>query len=252
MEKIKLFTYFLIFLLIIPVQITHGEGLPKMDGIISDGEWDGSHDKTVRMTNGIDISVKAIYTDTDVYYLITFPHNSPGDIIQRNPTDGINIINHDYFGLEFDNNNDGAIMGTSDNPDDLILIDYDMPGAIDMFSHSFHVYRDVNFDGENNADGASNDENGMLIYEFRKSLNPQDINGYDVSLKEGDSYYVMFAIWDDKKIRTDASYINIKIGASQFVEMIVGDTALRMTKELIAVMSLFVAGIVLIVPIARG
>lgn len=218
-----------------------------MDGIISNDEWNGSHDKTVRMTNGIDISVKAIYTELDVYYLITFPHNSPGDVIQRNPNDGDSIIDHDYFGIEFDNNNDGAIMGTSDNPDDLIIVDYDIPGAIDMFSSSFRVYRDVNFDAENNVEGASNDENGILIYEIKKSLDSQDINGHDVSLSEGDSYYVMFAIWDDKKIRTDASYINIQIGDSQFVEMTVGDIRSRLTKELIAVMSLFIVGIVMIV-----
>lgn len=218
-----------------------------MDGTISDGEWEGSNEKIVRMTNGIDITVKAIYTEMDIYYLITFPHNSPGDVIQREPNDGDSIINHDYFGIEFDNNNDGAIMGTPNSPDDLIIIDYDVSGANDMFSHSFHVFRDVNFEGKNNVEGASNDENGILIYEIRKSLDSQDTNGYDVSLTEGDSYYVMFAIWDDKKIKTDASYINIKIGDSQFVEMIVGDTGSPRIKELIAVMSLFMAGIVIIV-----
>lgn len=218
-----------------------------MDGTISDDEWNGSHEKIVRMTNGIDISVRTIYTMSDAYYLITFPHDSPGDVIQRIPTNGDSIIDHDYFGIEFDNNDDGAIMGTPDSPDDLILIDYDMPGAIDMFSSSFRVYRDLNFEGENNVEGASNDKNGELIYEIRKTLDSHDTNGFDISLSEGDSYYVMFAIWDNKKIRIDASYINIKIGDSQFIEMVVGDTTSRLTRELIAVMSLFIVGIVVVV-----
>ncbi|MCE7737646.1 MAG: hypothetical protein GPJ54_22335 [Candidatus Heimdallarchaeota archaeon] len=238
----KRFAYFIVILLFVPVQITHGEGLPILDGIISEGEWDGSFEKIIRMNNGIDITLKAIYTETDVYYLVTFPHNSPGDEIERDPAAG----RHDYFGIEFDNNKDGTIMGTTDSPDDMVLIDYDVPGAVDMFSHSFLVFKDLNNEGENNVEGKSNEDDGTLIYEFRKSLNTIDVNGYDIILKEGDSYFIMPAIWDNKNIHSAAGAINKQIGNSIFLELTVGEPASLLIEEFISVIAIVLAsGVVL-------
>ncbi len=231
------FGFIIIILLFMPVQITHGEGFPTLDGIISDDEWDSSFDKTIRMNNGIDISLKAIYTESDVYYLVTFPHNSPGDEIERDPAAG----KHDYFGIEFDNNQDGTIMGTIDSPDDMVLIDYDVPGAIDMFSHSFQVFKDVNNDGKNNVEGKSNDIDGILIYEFRKSLSTVDLNGYDISLQEGDTYFIMPAIWDNKNIHSAAGAINKQIGNSIFIELTVGEPASLLIEEVVSVILIILA-----------
>jgi len=230
-------TYFIVFLLFIPITVTHGEGLPTIDGIISNGEWDNSYDKTIRMDNGIDISLKTKYTEADAYYLVTFPHNSPGDVIERDPAAG----KHDYFGIEFDNNKDDAIMGTLDSPDDLILIDYEVSGAIDMFSYSFKVFKDVDFEGKDNVEGKSNDKDGILIYEFRKPLNSADENGYDITLKKGDSYFIMPAIWDNKYTKSAAGSVNIQIGNSKFIELTVGDTTFPLVEETVSIITILLA-----------
>jgi hypothetical protein len=127
---------------LVPIPFTHAQGNPIIDGLISSGEWDQSEKFNFRMTNGVDITLKIIYTETDIYFLATFPHNSPGDVIVREPWINNEAVQHDYFGIEFDNNKDGVIMGTSDNPDDMILIDYKQSGAVDMFSWNNHVYPD--------------------------------------------------------------------------------------------------------------
>lgn len=237
MEKYTTIGYIIVVLLFMPIKITHGEGLPTLDGIISDGEWDGSFDKTIRMNNGIDITLRAIYTESDVYYLVTFPHNSPGDVIERDPAAG----KHDYFGIEFDNNRDGTIMGTIDSPDDMVIIDYDVSGAVDMFSHSFLVFKDVNNEGKNNVEGKSNDVDGILIYEFRKSLSTVDLNGYDITLKDGDSYFIMPAIWDNKNIHSAAGAINKQIGNSIFLELTVGEPASLFIEEVVSVITIVLA-----------
>ncbi|MHA2099437.1 MAG: hypothetical protein ACW99A_12230 [Candidatus Kariarchaeaceae archaeon] len=216
--------------------------LPVPDGIISNGEWDGAETHKIRMNNGIDINFKIIYSETDVYYLATFPHKSPGDVINRNPTDGTTNLQHDYFGIEFDLNNDGLIMGTSGNPDDMVLIDYDQPGAVDMFSHSYKVFKDENYEGESNVEGASNDVDGVLIYEFRKSLNSTDSQGYDISLADGDKYYIMFALWDDKFIHSAAGSVNIQRGNSQFLEFVVGGRSSTTEQDVIIVVAIVAVG----------
>lgn len=233
--------YLLVFTMLLPVQFTKGEYVPVLDGIISDGEWTNAQARKIRMNNGIDINFKVIYTDTDAYYLVTFPHNSPGDVIVRDPSVNGNVIRHDYFGVEFDVNNDGVVMGTNKDPDDLILIDYDQPGAVDMFSHSYHVYKDEDYSGENNVEGMSNDENGILIYEFRKSLDSKDRNGYDISLKKGDSYYIMIAIWDNKYVGSAAESINLQIDNSLFMKLRVGNPETNIYKEIISGATILIA-----------
>ncbi|OLS25243.1 MAG: hypothetical protein HeimC2_19190 [Candidatus Heimdallarchaeota archaeon LC_2] len=228
MKKANLNVFLLFIFLIIPIPNSNGAVPLIMDGNITNGEWDESYSQTIRMSIGIDISLKTQYTETDAYFLVTFSKNSPGDEINRDPSTG----SHDYFGIEFDNNNDGAIMGTEGSPDDMILIDYDRVGALDMYSHSYHVFIDENNQGTNNVEGQSNDVDGFLIYEFRKSLNSTDSKGFDISLKEGDKYYIMPAIWDDEFLGETTTTINTQIGNTIFIEMIVGEPAETFTQNI--------------------
>ncbi|MHA2033363.1 MAG: hypothetical protein ACW99Q_28665, partial [Candidatus Kariarchaeaceae archaeon] len=91
-----LFRYSIIILLLVPIPFTHAQGNPIIDGLISSGEWDQSEKFNFRMTNGVDITLKIIYTETDIYFLATFPHNSPGDVIVREPWINNEAVQHDY------------------------------------------------------------------------------------------------------------------------------------------------------------
>lgn len=229
MEKVNIALFIVLISLFIPVSMSSGQVPLKMDGIISDGEWDDSYSKTIRMNHGEDVVLKTQYTETDVYFLVTFPHDAPGDVINRDPETG----RHDYFGIEFDINDDATIMGTPQSPDDMVLIDYDQPGAVDMYSHTFTVFEDEKSGGTDDVEGTSNDINGTLIYEFRKSLRSRDTKGYDISLKTGDKFYIMPAIWDDKPTHQTTSAVNLEIGNRLFVEMTVGEPADNKNQEIL-------------------
>ncbi|MCY3412396.1 MAG: hypothetical protein INQ03_12235 [Candidatus Heimdallarchaeota archaeon] len=199
----------------IPLMVT--AALPDIDGKL-DPIWDEAKQYDIEMTNGQILDLRIIYTETDIYFLAILDHSSSEDEIIRN-TEG----RHDYFGIEFDLNNDGVIMGTPDSPDDMIIIDYERPGLSDMYSHSYTAYDDNSTGGENNGDGASGELNGKLIWEFRKPLNSGDTAGYDISLQEGDEYYIMLAFWDDKYPHNSATYTNTFKDNNQFIRFFVGD-----------------------------
>ncbi len=236
MEKANIGVFIILISLFIPIPMSSGQVGLIMDAVISDGEWDDSYSKTIRMNHGEDIELKTQYTETDVYFLVTFSHKAPGDVINRDPTSG----KHDYFGIEFDRNNDATIMGIATSPDDMVLIDYIEPGAVDMFSHTFTVFEDAKNGGSNDVEGMSNNVTGTLIYEFRKSLKSSDTEGYDISLKTGDTFYIMPAIWDDKPIHETTSRVNLEIANRLFIEMTVGEPADKTNQEI------FVFGVIIL------
>lgn len=217
-----------------PLHVEAASGTPNIDGIIDSDEWVNGESRKVRMTFGRNIILTTLFTETDMYFLAEIPHDSADDVINRNPKDGDRNIKHDYFGIEFDLNQDDAIMGTPRSPDDMYLIDYSVPDGVDMFSHSNLVFEDELYDGKNNGAGKSGQSNGYLIYEIRKPLSSLDSKGYDVSLKLRDKFYIMLAFWDDRNIHSAAGSVNIQIGNTVFMEMIVGDPIIEIQKEIIA------------------
>ncbi len=157
-----------------------------------------------------------IFSETDIYLLFKFEQiPASSELINRDPHSG----RHDYFGIEFDNNNDGNIMGTAENPDDIILFDYEEYGAVDMFSHSFRVFYDTDFEGTNDVEGTSGENGAYLIYEVRKPMQSNDQNGYDIELTDGDNIYLMIAIWKDKNTHSAAGSVNIEVNGSIFLEI---------------------------------
>ncbi|MHA2101315.1 MAG: hypothetical protein ACW99A_21855 [Candidatus Kariarchaeaceae archaeon] len=93
-------------------------------------------------------------------------------------------------------------------------------------------------DGTPDVEGLSNDENGILIYEFRKPMKSNDTKGYDISLSDGDDYYVMLAIWDNKYIHSAAESVNIQRGNSQFYQLTVGGSRSSESDEIIIVLAI--------------
>jgi len=203
--------------------------LPNIDGKIGSNEWQKGQKINIRMNSGVDVSLTHLYSDTDMYFLVKIPHSAPGDVINLNPEE-----NHDFFGIEFDNNNDAAIMGTSNSPDDMVLVDYIVKGSVDLYSKDFHVFQDVDNGGKENSVGKSSVLNGTIIYEIKKSLNVDDPKGYDIKLKQGETYQIMLAFWDDKPSHSPTAYVNVEVGGNQFIELKVGDFVHPIIKEIIA------------------
>lgn len=191
--------------------------LPDLDGIISDEEWSAGRLKNIEMGNGEILKLITIYTLTNIYFLATILHEPP-NVIQIDDLD----LPHDYFGIEFDINKDDIIMGTESNRDDMVLVDYKIKGAVDMYSHTYHVYEDTINNGVNDAEGSSGQKDDTLIWELKKPLDSKDKNGFDISLKVGDEYNIMIAFWDNKYPRTSATYVNKQKGNTQFITMTVG------------------------------
>ncbi|MDH5401006.1 MAG: hypothetical protein OEZ01_17250 [Candidatus Heimdallarchaeota archaeon] len=211
---LSLILVFPFILLLLP---HHVHAVPTIDGNIQQDEWKQGLLKRIELDNGEILNLTIIYTSEDILFLATLLHNKPGDEIILDPT-----INHDYFGIEFDNNHDEAIMGTSSSPDDTLIVNYDKAGASDMFMHGFKAYNDVEYNGNEDVEGYANAKDGILIWEVKKPLNSGDVNGYDINLKQGDVYKIMVAFWDDKPPHTAAGYINRREGNSQFITMVVG------------------------------
>jgi hypothetical protein len=234
-------TRFLILIILInlhfsPVQAN--ETTPTIDGIVSEGEWDGGFIKDIEMTNGVILTLTASYSDTHMYFLAEIPHNAPGDVIEFNLTE-----RHDYFGIEFDVNNDGVVMGTPSNRDDMVLVDYIKKGGVDMYSIGAvagGVLEDTQNGGLDDASGASGSDSGVLIWEIMKPLDSGDTEGADVSLKHGDTFNIMPAFWDNKFPHSAAEFIPKLQENTQFIKMRVGGPEDSSSQELIGAIALVV------------
>ncbi|MHA2031619.1 MAG: hypothetical protein ACW99Q_19755, partial [Candidatus Kariarchaeaceae archaeon] len=141
--------------------------------------------------------------DTYAYFLAKINHNDPGDQIILDLD-----VPHDYFGILFDNNKDGVIVGTADSPNDLVMVDYIDQGGTDMFMHSFQAFADLENGGEDNVVASSGQEDGYIIWEIKKELQSNDNEGYDITLSKGKEFQIMIAFWDDKLPHTASSVVN--------------------------------------------
>jgi hypothetical protein len=233
--------FYLVFLLIIFTSSSGISANPLIDGNINNDEWSNGTQYYVPMTNGVLVNLTVMVSDIDIYMLIVMPHNSPGDKIQLLAD---NYTYHDYFGIEFDNNKDDAIMGTFNSPDDTIMIDYIEEGGIDMYMHSFEAFTDEGNGGTDDITGRSGSADGNLIFEIRRPLITNDESGYDISLKEGDKFLVMLAFWDDALPHSATTYVNERVGNNQFIELQVGSAINDPTREYIALGTLALAGLI--------
>lgn len=205
--------------------IPSGSAIPVIDGQYSDTEWQAANSYDVELNDGRFIELFIAYSTTTMYFLALVPD----DDIQldvNNP--------HDYFGIEFDNNNDEAIMGTEKSPDDTILVNYETSGAADMFMHSFSAFYDTDFQGTENTEGSIGIDGSIIVFEFSKPLRSDDDAGNDISLSSGDEFQIMLAFWDNQPAHSANAIINKRIDNFQFLSLSVGVSLQNTSAEIIA------------------
>lgn len=196
--------------------------VPTIDGDPSDIAWQEAEVHYIGLINEENIEFKILYTSEIIYYLAGIPHNGPNDEVQLDTN-----LPHDYFGISFDRNGDGTIHGTQeepDGPDDMIIVNYFEPGGEDLFTKNFVVTRDEDNNGDDNTEGAVQEQNGTLYFEFSKEMNSGDTNGYDINLSDGDRYTLLFAFWDNRPTRDANVIINKPMGNSLFIPFVVNIT----------------------------
>lgn len=233
----------LIVTLLLPLVLFPGyshaqTSLPIIDGNISPGEWNGAYNLKLEMSDGEMMSLAFILSPYQIFILASLEHNGPGDVITLHP-ENYETDRHDYFGIEFDNNDDGVPMGTNENPDDLIMVDYLVEGARDMFSHSFTVFDDVESGGSNNVEGHSSQMNGIIFWEVSKKLNSEDDAGHDLKISRNNTFHIMVAFWNDQKVHSSAAEINKSPSPDIFIPIRIDDIKYDLISEIITI-SVFV------------
>ena len=208
---------FILPVLFLPAPI---DAEPDIDGKISENEWTMGQNILIELNSGDFVDFTIFYTEENVYFLAIVAHNDPNDKIILDQT-----IPHDYFGIEFDNNMDEAIMGTESSPDDTIMVNYEFSGASDMFMHSFKAHYDTVNGGISNVEGYVGTNGNDLIYEIKKPLITQDLFGHDIDLINGDVYQIMIAVWDDQPPHSASAYFNKRIDNFQFLQLTVNTTS---------------------------
>ena len=208
-------TFFLFFFLLIPtiIIIPHANSPPKIDGYPNDEFWKMSTMYNIEMQNQIFITIQLRFMSEILYLLAEIPHNGQYDMINLNPEK-----NHDYFGIEFDNNGDGVFHGTTKSPDDMVLINYFHSGAQDLFTRNFKVFNDTQVNGKENAEGGVTSANGTIFFELSKELNSQDNFGADINIKRGDIFWMSFAFWDDRPVHDALVFTNKQESGKLFLK----------------------------------
>lgn len=145
------------------------------------------------MNTGDLVNFSILYGVNEVYFLAIIDQSSEDQEIALDTT-----IEHDFFGIEFDNNKDNSIMGTQSSPDDTIIVNYLENNAEDMYMHSFQVFQDERNGGINNAKGMVGTKDNQLIFEISRPYITNDNNGYDAIITPGETYQFMVAFWDNQ------------------------------------------------------
>ena len=231
-------------LLLIPHPVV---ALPEMDGKVQPGEWDGAEFYRIELNTGIVVNMSILYTLETAYYLAMIDHSSDVNEINLDPSKP-----HDYFGIEFDNNGDNAIMGTSRSPDDTILVNYYKNDAQDMFMHSFKAYFDENHQGRDDTSGRAGSDGKNLIFEIAKPLKTNDNFGHDFNLEIGSSYQIMIAFWDDQPPHSANAGFNKRVDNNQFLTLIVDSHIDTLRYEIFAILAVIMGLVTGTVFILKG
>ncbi|MHA2504695.1 MAG: hypothetical protein ACXAE3_17740, partial [Candidatus Kariarchaeaceae archaeon] len=225
MTRLKLFSFFLFSILLmanmhvmnIAVAENHilpqtGDPVPVIDGNITSTEWNSSATFTTSL-HGDDTSI--FVTTNTTHLFIGFNMSSTNFVSVNdtvpvynstiaNYTEGYNNATHDWFALLIDSNLDKASsvngFGTTDSPDDAIVIDRYRSGGYDAFANDssdpFVPDTDITYTGplndttllgNNGSDFTSvarNVTDGQVIYEVIKPIDSADMNGYDYMLSD--------------------------------------------------------------------
>ena len=191
---------------------------PVIDGDPSDDIWNMAQLHKIKFSNGVFFNFSFIIVDPEIYFLIGIPHNGANDEINLDPA-----FNHDYFGIEFDRNNDNVIHGVSESPDDMVLVNYFQKGAQDFFTHNFKVFNDTSEGGQEDARGAANSMNGIIYFEIAKKTDSGDAQGNDIKLKNKNTFSALLSFWDDRPVKDTKIIINQAQNGRIFLQFTLDD-----------------------------
>ncbi len=142
---------------------------PTIDGQVSEGEWDDAPFFNETLT-GLTIALK--HNSSVIFMVLSYAKNVSSD--------------DDYIRLEFDNNGDGAHMGSIVNPDDAVLISpsFKPNNAKDVFVKGFaEPTYDEQAGGINNWEGKMTFSNGKYVAEIKRTFFTEDTGGQDASFQ---------------------------------------------------------------------
>jgi hypothetical protein len=92
-------------------------------------------------------------------------------------------------------------MGMSTSPDDALFVSYSKDGGQDFILQGmrYSAIEDIAVNGINDVTGKIGISDNGIFAEVSKPLNSGDEIGADISLNNGDEFYIMFAFWDNKE-----------------------------------------------------
>ncbi|MHA2347716.1 MAG: hypothetical protein ACXACP_13435 [Candidatus Hodarchaeales archaeon] len=169
------------------------EEYPIIDGVIEPNEWLNGDKRTITMVDGTLMETIVIFNQTHIQLYF--------HIIDNDPTLYRQSESWDIFGVEFDNNNDQVPMGMSTSPDDALFVSYSKDGGQDFILQGmrYSAIEDIAVNGINDVTGKIGISDNGIFAEVSKPLNSGDEIGADISLNNGDEFYIMFAFWDNKE-----------------------------------------------------
>ncbi len=160
------------------ILVKRGESLTALNCSLVSSDWD-NFPMYVESTTGSELKFR--HDGENLYMLVRVPFSSPSPM--------------DYWGIEFDNNGDGAHMGTSSSPDDAIFTSTGCPSftAEDAYLIGFAqpIY-DEDRGGTNDVTGLMQYEDGAYTIQITRPFITNDDRGKDVDLGLGVSVGVGF------------------------------------------------------------
>jgi len=176
----------------------YSTNIPTINGSVAPGEWDDATEYTITLASITD-SVRFKHDGTNLYTLLKVQDSTTSNFVDPSTP-------RDWAGIDFDRNNDGSTMGSETSPDDVEFANYYVNGGEDWWLGGINGPRnsDTNTGGVNNVMAAyGGSVSGYTYWEFKKTLNSGDTNGYDIALNPDSTGYglnsikIMFAYEND-------------------------------------------------------
>jgi len=206
---------------------------PVIDGDLESysGEWENA---TIQSNgfgvgpNRISLTIRVQSNATHLFMGISYVSSIFVPINTTIPVgDSYNNESHTWYAIVFDNNFDERIGYSEDAADDVVLVNYRQEGAQDAYVNGTttnSLVLDLNMTGQENAVSALSTElddfnNHVVSYEVAKELDSQDINGKDISVKEGEPLRYMFIVHQNNTALYNYTILDNKITAWNTIKL---------------------------------
>lgn len=170
---------------------------PIIDGNITTQEWNASVQLNATLGGG-HADVLLTTTNDSLFFALNFTNP---EFVIVNASNPINQT-HDFVALQIDNNLDKKDLGTSDSPDDIIIVDQYNGTAYDgrtTANSSLPIEADIAVNGTNEGNAVrlnqTVDGETILSYEFSKPSSSTDSQGADYNLENTHILQFRFVYW---------------------------------------------------------